>query len=50
VDTSKLSRTFRAATFRSANSQKRPEGRQLTLAAYAHLGLDKPARSPDALF
>jgi Holliday junction DNA helicase RuvB len=30
--------------------RRTPKGRQLTNAAYQHLGLDKPAEKPEALF
>src|SRR3954463_7320672 len=30
--------------------RRTPKGRQLTAAAYSHLGLDKPAEKPDTLF
>jgi holliday junction DNA helicase RuvB len=30
--------------------RRTPKGRQLTQAAYNHLGLDKPAEKPDSLF
>ena len=30
--------------------RRTPKGRQMTAAAYAHLGLDKPAEKPETLF